>query len=169
MSPAFGLSLHRWEPGSCHQALLTGLIDAVQVIHDISDQSPQAALFPAWRQYALAIFDSAPFDEGTPSDMLTLNSRWPEGEWRSPFVGPKNLTASIERAEALRRDLPGGVSMPDMAKPVILSSPDVGSLIPGMCKPGHVEANLAAAEAGGLAPELIECLCRNRWDRRPAL
>ena len=42
----FGLSLNRWEPENGLKALRTGLVDAVQVIHNIFDQSPEDNLFP---------------------------------------------------------------------------------------------------------------------------
>ena len=37
---AFGLSINRWEPENGIKALHTGLVDAVQVIYNIFDQSP---------------------------------------------------------------------------------------------------------------------------------
>src|ERR1700761_5287892 len=43
----FGLSLNRWEPENGIKALRTGLVDTVQVIYSIFDQSPEDELFPA--------------------------------------------------------------------------------------------------------------------------
>src|ERR1700752_2407564 len=43
----FGLSLNRWEPENGIKAIQTGLVDAVQVIYSIFDQSPEDDLFPA--------------------------------------------------------------------------------------------------------------------------
>ena len=43
----FGLSLNRWEPDNGLKALRTGLVDVVQVIHNIFDQAPEDNLFPA--------------------------------------------------------------------------------------------------------------------------
>ena len=45
----FGLSLNRWEPENGLKALRTGLVDAVQVIHNIFDQAPEDKLFPICR------------------------------------------------------------------------------------------------------------------------
>ncbi len=44
----FGLSLNRWEPENGIKAIRTGLVDAVQVIYSIFDQSPEDELFPVW-------------------------------------------------------------------------------------------------------------------------
>ena len=49
----------------------------------------------------------------------------------------------------------------------ILSNPTVSTVIPGMRKPKHVEANLATGDGQGLPPELIEQLREHRWDREP--
>ncbi len=44
---AVGISVNRWEPNNGLETLRTGLIDAVQVIYNIFDQSPQDELFPS--------------------------------------------------------------------------------------------------------------------------
>jgi aryl-alcohol dehydrogenase-like predicted oxidoreductase len=59
------------------------------------------------------------------------------------------------------------MSMPDMALRFILSSPDVATIIPGMRKLRHVEANIAASDAGPLPKDLLIRLRPHRWDRQP--
>jgi aryl-alcohol dehydrogenase-like predicted oxidoreductase len=54
-----------------------------------------------------------------------------------------------------------------MALRFILSNPDVSTVIPGMRKPSNVTANVEAAAAGPLSPELITKLRSHRWDREP--
>jgi aryl-alcohol dehydrogenase-like predicted oxidoreductase len=165
---AVGLSLNRWEPENGMRTLGTGLIDAVQVIYNIFDQAPEDKLFPACRERDIAVIARVPFDEGSLAGTLTIDSRWPEGDWRNIYFTPANLKASVERAEALRPLLPGGMTMADMALRFILSHPDVSTVIPGMRKTRHVEANLAASDAAGLDVDLIERLRAHRWDRVPA-
>ena len=46
---SFGLSLNRWEPNNGLKALRTGLVDVVQVIYNIFDQSPEDNFFPSVR------------------------------------------------------------------------------------------------------------------------
>ncbi len=165
---AVGLSLNRWEPENGIRTLRTGLIDAVQVIYNIFDQAPEDELFPVCRELGVAVIARVPFDEGTLTGTLTADSRWPEGDWRNTYFGPENLKASVERAEALRPVIPPGMTMPEMALRFILSNPDVSTVIPGMRKLRHVEANLAASDGGGLDAKLIERLRAHRWDRKPA-
>ncbi len=164
---ACGISVNRWEPENVIRALDTGLIDAVQVIYNIFDQSPEDRLFPACRAHDVAVIARVPFDEGTLTGMLTVDSKWPKGDWRNTYFVPENLKNSVARAEALRRILPAGATMAETALRFILSCPDVHTVIPGMRKRQHVEQNAAASEAGPLDPSLMARLREHRWDRRP--
>jgi aryl-alcohol dehydrogenase-like predicted oxidoreductase len=165
---AIGISVNRWEPENCIQTLRTGLIHAVQVIYNIFDQSPEDQLFPICREMNIAIIARVPFDEGTLTGSLTLESKWPEGDWRNTYFGPENLKASVERAERLRLILPDGMTMPEIALRFILSNPDVATIIPGMRKIKHVEANFAASDKGKLPQKHQDELRKHRWDRKPA-
>jgi len=164
---AIGISINRWEPENAIRALRTGLIDAVQVIYNIFDQAPEDRLFPVCRELNVGVIARVPFDEGTLTGTLTLDSRWPEGDWRNSYFVPENLKASVERAEALRPMIPPGMPMPEMALRFILSNPDVSTIIPGMRKIKHVESNHAAGDKGSLSPELVTRLRAHRWDRKP--
>ncbi len=167
MVEAIGISINRWEPENGIKALRTGLIDAVQVIHNIFDQAPEDELFPLCEALGIGVIARVPFDEGTLTGTLTKDSTWPEGDWRNTYFVPENLIPSVERAEALRPLIPEGMTMPEMALRYILSHPAVSTIIPGMRKLKHVEANMAASDGQGLPPDLIEKLRAHRWDRVP--
>lgn len=164
---SFGVSVNRWEPANVLETLRTGLIDSVQVIYNIFDQAPEDELFPICRDLGVAVIARVPFDEGTLTGTLTRESRWPEGDWRNTYFVPENLNASIERAEALRPLVPDGMTMPELALRWILEEPTVSTIIPGMRKIRHVEANLAASDGKRLPVELMESLKSHRWDRTP--
>jgi aryl-alcohol dehydrogenase-like predicted oxidoreductase len=162
-----GISVNRWEPWNGIAAVETGLIDSVQVVYNIFDQSPEDELFPACRKHGVAVIARVPFDEGTLTGTLTRQSRWPDGDWRSSYFVPENLEASVERAEALEKLLPDGVSLPELALRFILNNDDVHTVIPGMRRARHVRANIAAGEAGPLPGDLLRRLREHRWDREP--
>ena len=164
---AIGISLNRWEPASGIQAVQSGWIDAVQVIYKILDQTPKDELLPACQQHNVAVIARVPFDEGTLTGTLTLDSRWPGGDWRNTYFVRENLEASVARAEALRPLVPEGTTMPEMALRFILGEPAVSTIIPGMRKIRHVETNLGASQAGPLDAELMRKLQSHRWDRFP--
>jgi aryl-alcohol dehydrogenase-like predicted oxidoreductase len=163
-----GISINRWETWNGVRAVRSGLIDAVQVIYNIFDQNPEDELFPACREMDVAVIARVPFDEGTLTGNLTLDSRWPQGDWRNTYFAPENLQPSVERAERLKAILPVGMSLPEMAMRFILNNADVSTIIPGMRKPQHVRLNLATSEAGPLPEDLHARLREYRWDRKPA-
>jgi aryl-alcohol dehydrogenase-like predicted oxidoreductase len=164
---AAGISIDRWEPANAIEALRTGVIDAVQVIYNIFDQNPEDELFPVCRELNIGVIARVPFDEGTLTGTLTLDSKWPKGDWRNTYFVPENLKASVEHAEALRPVIPAGMTMPEMALRFILSNPDVGTVIPGMRKLKNTEMNIATSDAGSLSSDLIQELRTHRWDRKP--
>jgi aryl-alcohol dehydrogenase-like predicted oxidoreductase len=164
---AFGISLNRWEPWNGVRAVRSGLVDAVQVIYNIFDQAPEDELFPACRANGVAVIARVPFDEGTLTGNLTLDTKWPEDDWRATYFVPENLESSVAHADALRPLIPAGSTMAETALRFILSNPDVSTVIPGMRKATNVEANVAASTAGPLPPELIAQLRSHRWDRTP--
>ena len=164
---AVGPSINRWEPWNGMRAVLEGYADAVQVIYNIFDQNPEDALFPVCRNKKVAVIARVPFDEGTLTGTLTLDSKWPEGDWRNTYFVPENLKASVEHAEKLRPLVPKGSTMAQLALRFILNNPDVSTTIPGMRKLKNVEANCAASDASALAAKLHERLRAHRWDRNP--
>jgi aryl-alcohol dehydrogenase-like predicted oxidoreductase len=149
------------------RAVRAGLVDAVQVIYNIFDQNPEDELFPTCREHDVGVIARVPFDEGTLTGSLTKESRWPAGDWRNTYFVPENLSAAVDRAETLKRLLPPGMTLPEMALRFILMNDTVDTIIPGMRKSGHVESNLAASDAGPLPPALYSELRRHRWDRQP--
>ncbi len=164
---AIGLSLNRWEPWNGVRAVRSGLVDAVQVIYNIFDQNPEDELLPACAEMDVAVIARVPFDEGTLTGTLTLDSKWPDGDWRNTYFVPENLHASVAHGDALKPLVPAGMTMTEMALRFILNEPRISTIIPGMRKPAHVRANLAASDAGPLPTELHARLREHRWDRQP--
>lgn len=162
-----GVSVNRWEPWNAPATVRSGHVDAVQVIYNIFDQSPEDELFPACVEHDVAVIARVPFDEGTLTGKLTRDSTWPEGDWRNTYFVPENLAASVERAEALAPLVPDDMTMPEMALRFILGHPAVATTIPGMRKLPHVEANLEASDRGPLSEDLRRRLRGHRWDRVP--
>lgn len=164
---AFGISIDRWEPENAIKAMRTGLIDVVEVIYNIFDQAPEDRLFPTCHELNVGVIARVPFDEGTLTGSLTLESHWPEGDWRNKYFDPKNLKESVEHAERLIKILPKDMTLPELALRFILSNSDVSTTIPGMRKIKNVDANVKSAEKGKLSLELIRQVRSHRWDRKP--
>jgi aryl-alcohol dehydrogenase-like predicted oxidoreductase len=164
---AFGISVNRWEPENCLETLKTGLIDSVQVIYNIFDQSPEDKLFPLCDELEIAVIARVPFDEGTLTGKLTKDTKFPENDWRSTYFVPENLIPSVERAERLKPLVPRGMSMAQMALRFILANKTVSTTIPGMRKIQHVRENIECSDGKALPDELLAKLKNHRWDRIP--
>ena len=164
---AVGISINRWEPWNGVRTVRSGLIEAVQVIYNIFDQNPEDELLPACEEMDVAVIARVPFDEGTLTGNLTLESSWPADDWRSSYFVPENLKSSVEHGDALRPLVPENMTMPEMALRFILNEKRVSTIIPGMRKLNHVEANIATSDAGPLPEDLHAKLCSHRWDRTP--
>lgn len=166
---AFGISVNRWQPENVLDAIDTGLVDTVQVVYNVFDQAPEDRLFPACRAHGVGVIARVPFDEGSLTGTLTRDTRFPETDWRSSYFTPANLEATLSRVERLRALVPDGSTLPDLALRFILASPDVSTVIPGMRRARHVDANLAASDRGPLPAPLVAALRAHRWDRVPNL
>jgi len=162
---AFGISVNRWEPANVLRALRTGLVDAVQVVHNIFDQAPEDELFPACQELKVAVLSRVPFDEGSLAGQLRADSTWPSSDWRSLYFTPANLAATLRRVEALQRLVPERMDLPELALRYILEHPAVTTTIPGMRKARHVERNLSVSDGRRLPADLMTALRTHRWDR----
>lgn len=164
---AVGISINRGQPWNGIRTVQTGLLDSVQVVYNIFDQNPEDELFPACREHNVAVIARVPFDEGSLTGTLSLESRWPEGDWRNTYFTPEKLKDTLERVERLKTILPPGMTLSEMALRFILSNPDVSTVIPGMRKPRHVAANLACSDAGKLSTDILSTLKTHRYILNP--
>jgi aryl-alcohol dehydrogenase-like predicted oxidoreductase len=164
---SFGLSLNRWQPENGLRALRSGLVDVVQVIYNIFDQSPEDRLFPVCQELNIGVIARVPLDEGSLGGKMTPETKFPENDWRSKYFGPENLVKTLPRVEKLKAALPGSMDLAEMALRFVLSDPVVSTTIIGMRKLDHVRQNVALSDAGPLAPALLKTLKPHRWDRTP--
>jgi aryl-alcohol dehydrogenase-like predicted oxidoreductase len=163
----FGLSLNRWQPENGIQALRTGLVDVVQVIYNIFDQSPEDKLFPLCRELDIGVIARVPLDEGSLGGKMTAETKFPGSDWRSKYFSRENLKQTLDRVDKLKPDLPKSMSLPEAALRFILSNSTVSTTIVGMRKPEHVRQNMALSDAGPLDAGVLQTLKKSRWDRTP--
>ena len=165
---ACGISINRWEPWNGVKAVRSGKIDSVQVVHNIFDQNPEDELFPACAEMDVAVIARVPFDEGSLTGTMTVGTTFPEGDFRNVYFAADKIGPIIEHAEALKPLVSDDSSMPEMALRYILSHPAVSTIIPGMRKLRHVDANIAASDLGPLPASLLGQLRSHRWVRKQA-
>jgi aryl-alcohol dehydrogenase-like predicted oxidoreductase len=161
----FGISLNRWEPSNVLAALRTGLVDSVQVVYNVFDQDPEDELLPMCRELNVAVISRVPFDEGSLAGALHPGQTWPDGDWRNLYFSPDKLAETLRRVALIAEDVPAGMTMAELALRHILSQPAVSTVIPGMRRTGHVEANLGVSGREPLPAPLLTRLRRHRWRR----
>lgn len=164
---AIGISINRWEPWNGVKTVKSGLIDSVQVVYNIFDQNPEDELLPACEKHDVAVIARVPFDEGSLTGNITLESTWPVSDWRNRYFAPEKLKLIVEHADALRPLIPEGMIMAEMALRFILNDSRIQTIIPGMRKAKHVQMNTNTSDCGPLPEALLTELKKHRWDRIP--
>src|SRR5690606_5175878 len=112
-----------------------------------------------------AVIARVPFDEGSLTGSMAAGMTWPAGDWRNLYFSPDKLPAILERVDALREDVPAGMSMPELALRFILANPAISTVIPGMRRQLHVETNLGVSDGTRLPTDVLARLRKHRWVR----
>ncbi len=161
-----GISISEHEPANVLKALDTGLIDVVQVIYNIFDQSPENELFPYCLEHGIGVIARVPFDEGSLTGRIRFDTRFPPGDFRNQYFAGERKQQVWERVQRLSQD--AGIlvdELPQFALRFCLSHQAISTVIPGMRKPAHVASNAAASDLGKLPAGMLEKLRRHRWSR----
>ena len=163
---AFGVSVNDHEPESVLKLVATGEIDSVQVIYNIFEQTPAERLFPLCQERGVGVIVRVPFDEGSLTGHLTPESRFEKGDWRAGYFRDDRLAkacARVERLKALLR--PGVPTLSALALKFVLSHPAVSTVIPGMRRVTHVEANASVSDGRLVSSKEIQELKAHAWQR----
>jgi len=161
-----GISINDHQPANSLKALKTGLIDVVQVIYNIFDQSPEDELFPYCIKHKIGVIARVPFDEGSLTGKVRLETTFPAGDFRNQYFAGERKQQVWERVERMVKDV--GISLdelPQFALRFCLSHPAVSTVIPGMRRSAHVAANAAVSDMGPLPAATLAKLRKHRWIR----
>jgi aryl-alcohol dehydrogenase-like predicted oxidoreductase len=161
-----GISIQNHQPANVIKALDTGLIDSVQVIYNIFDQSPEDELFPYCEQHGIGVIVRVPFDEGALTGKITPDTKFPDGDFRHNYFKGNRKQKVWDAVQAIVRDT--GITLdqlPALALRFCLTPNAVSTVIPGMRSLQNVAANVACSDAGPLPPETVAKLRPHRWVR----
>jgi aryl-alcohol dehydrogenase-like predicted oxidoreductase len=163
----FGVSINDHQPETGVGIIETGLIDTVQVIYNVFDQTPEKELFPVCLARNIGVLARVPFDEGSLTGRINSATVFPEGDFRNHYFRGDRKKQVEERVVAILRDL--GLSevsdMPAVAMRFCLSHMAVSTVIPGMRSISSVESNVKSSDLGVLSAETLAVLHRHAWDR----
>jgi aryl-alcohol dehydrogenase-like predicted oxidoreductase len=144
---AFGVSVNDWDAYGGVGLAQAGLVDSIQVISNIFEQRPAEALLPAALASHTGIIVRVPFEEGLLTGALKPGYQFARGDWRASWLTPVRLEEAAPRVKALEQFLaPDRPTLASLALKFCLSHPAVSTVIPGMRKATHVEANIAASD-----------------------
>lgn len=148
---AFGVSVNDHAPDSALEITRSGLIDTIQVIYNVFDQSPEEALFPAAQKADVGVIVRVPLDEGSLGGKLRPDTVFAESDMRRSYFRGERLPETVKRVERLRPLLEaGGQSLARGALRFCLSHPAVSTVIAGSVDPRHIAENATASAAGSL-------------------
>ena len=163
---AVGVSINDHQPDSALELIKTGLIDTVQVIYNIFDQSPEDKLYPYCRRHNIGMIARVPFDEGSLTGKIRPNTQFAPGDFRDQYFAGDRKQQVWDHVQRLVADT--GIKLEDLPSAALrftISHEAVSTVIPGMRTAEHVAANVAAGEAGPLSADLLARLRQHRWER----
>ncbi len=162
----FGVSINDHQPDNALALVRSGLVDTVQVIYNVFDQSPEDQLLPAAQEAGVGVIVRVPFDEGSLTGKVRPGTEFPEGDFRNSYFGGNRRQEVWERVQAICKDLDIPLErLPEVALRFTISHPAVSTVIPGMRSAANVDANVAAALLGALTAEQLQVLKAHRWVR----
>ena len=162
----FGVSINDHQPENAIRLIETGVVDTVQVIYNVFDQSPEDRLLPACEEYGVGVIVRVPFDEGALTGRITPDTSFDEGDFRNHYFRDDRKQEVHERVRTMVEEL--GVSEDEIAEIAlryILSHPAVSTVIPGMRSVTNVERNTAVGDGRGLPEDQVQKLKAHRWVR----
>ena len=162
----FGISINDHQAENALRLIETGVVDTVQVIYNIFDQSPEDKLLPACQQHNVGVIVRVPLDEGGLTGKITPQSTFDPEDFRNGYFRGDRKQEVYTRVQSIASDL--GVSVddvPEIALRYVLSHPAVSTVIPGMRTIHNVERNMAIGDGKGLTQEQIQKLKKHRWIR----
>jgi aryl-alcohol dehydrogenase-like predicted oxidoreductase len=161
-----GISVNDHEPHTALRAVASGVFDAVQVIYNVFDQTPERQLFPACIENDVGVIARVPLDEGGLTGTITPESTFPAGDFRNIYFRGDRKREVYERTERLGALLDAEArSLPELAMRFCLSHKAVSTVIPGMRRVETVEKNTAMSDGRRLTDAKLKALRGEAWSR----
>lgn len=152
----FGVSVCDWEPYDSVSLVESDEIRSIQVIYNIFEQRPEEKLLPAAEEHGVGIIVRVPFEEGLLTGAITAETQFEENDWRANWLPVERRKEADRRVEALRQFLDDDTrDLAALALKFCLHHSAVSSVIPGMRRVKHVEANCKASDGKPLSAENI--------------
>lgn len=160
----FGVSINDHQPASALDLVESGLVDTVQVIYNVFDQSPEQWLLPACLEHGVGVLARVPLDEGALTGTLRADTTFPEGDFRAWYFRDGRLHDVVEHVAELDAATASlGGTLAERALRFCLDHPAVSTVIPGMRRVATAEANCAVSGLPALTPAERKLFTRHAW------
>lgn len=147
------------------ECLKTGAVDALQLVYNLLNRSPERDLFPMAMQQNVGIIVRTPLAFGLLTGKYKAGHVFPHGDFRSEMA-PGWLDANVARVERVRFLASSTRTLSQAALAFVLTNTAVSVAIPGAKTVRNVEENLAAAKFAPLDQADLERLARVESEER---
>lgn len=163
-----GVSLRDYRADEGVALAEAGLVDSIQVIHNIFEQKPEQALLGAAAASGTAIIARVVLDSGSLSGAWTAASydEWADGSVLKTMFRGERFTETLARIAEMKKvteEYYDGLD--EAAVRFVLDRPEVSTAIVGMTSQRRIARNLSFADGQGLAAGLRDRLARFEWER----
>lgn len=162
----FGVSINDHQPANSIKLIETGLVDSVQVIYNIFEQSPEDELLAACQKHNVGVIVRVALDEGGLTGTITPNTKFADGDFREGYFKGDRKQEVFDRVNRIVKEL--NITTDQMAETAlryVLSHPAVSTVIPGMRTVRNVERNMPVGDGKGLTQDQVKKLKAHRWVR----
>jgi len=163
-----GVSLRDYRADEGVALAESGLIDSIQVIYNIFEQSPENALLAAAAASNTAIIARVVLDSGSLSGAWAPETyeSWEEGSVLKGMLRGDRFQETLDRVAEVREVTdPFYDSLDEAAVRFVLDRPEVSTAIIGMTTRKRIARNAAYGDGAGLVPGLRELLAGFHWTK----
>ena len=164
---AFGCSVNFPfdETDNAIPGMKSGLFDAIQIVHNIYEQAPEAEVFKVAEENNVGVISRCPLDEGALSGKITPETTFPEGSFLDTYFKDDRKAIVEQKAKELDWLMSEGhaENLAEAAIRYVLSHPAVSTAIVGMRNPKHAVANCKAIDKGPLPADVMKRLKKHAW------
>ncbi|WP_243768877.1 aldo/keto reductase [Leifsonia sp. TF02-11] len=163
-----GVSLRDYRADEGVAIARSGLIDSIQVIYNIFEQTPEAELLAAAASSQTAIIVRVALDSGSLSGAWTADTydQWADGsQLKEMFRGDRYQETLRRVAEVRALTDQYYEALDEVAIRFVLDPPEVSTAIIGMSNARRIDRNLGFSDGHKLATGLHEKLAGYQWKR----
>ncbi|MDJ0336257.1 aldo/keto reductase [Salinibacterium sp. G-O1] len=163
-----GVSLRDYRADEGVALAESGLVDSIQVIYNIFEQTPETALLRAAETTKTAIIARVVLDSGSLSGAWTPETYagWDEGSVLKTMLRGGRFSETLDRVAEVRTVTdPFYETLDEAAVRFVLDRPEVSTAIIGMTTQKRIERNASYGDGEGLAPGLREKLGGFHWSK----